>query len=577
MFLYFDQTGRLLEIVNDEALRQQNSDINTIYIYLEGADPSTDTFNVDGTNYKRHLLPTIFSTGYIRFKLPDGTVTNQGDFDITPVNSQIPYYKRRDLKYFKDFDYYQFYKIELPTGVDEDGQPTVLPNVLEQEGLVACTVSLVKTAGGLFALGLITFNVEESVVQEESPITLSQWNYLINALRLGDWDTIIPKVPYEGATRDVNIGEHTLYTIGGISHPGEQGYPYISFVNGTFTFTPNATDNTYVIANSTLNYLEIDDVRNGLEYVFPNQSGTLALKSQVDAVAEMANGKTNTFVVYYAENFATIQQTLNNDILCGAILFDGTNYTDITENIKGGTTYNVYNPQLNSQANQLTLYQSYLVVRTNYSDSKYNLSGFSQYSHTIYLFIDYNYPKAGDNVYIVETDVPDRWVSGKFAGGGLTFNKMETAKIDLSNYVDLTSNQTITGPKTFSNTVRFTGSIYGTNYNETFDDIYTTINNTIGVSLGTEIKWSKTLTFSKSADTTFTFETPKLNCLNEYKAFITNGGSSSIVLTFTGVNNILCNDDNCVVSGNTLTLPSGTTIEINCMNNNLVAINWSAQ
>lgn len=403
---------------------------------------------------------------------------------------------------------------------------------------------------------------------ELSQITLQQ---LLAAIRTQEG------VPYEGATRDVNIGEHTLYTIGGIAHPGEQGYPYISFVNGTFTFTPNATDNTYVIANSTLNYLEIDDVRNGLEYVFPNQGGTLALKSQVDAVAEMANGKTNTFVVYYYEYFNTILQTLNNDSLCGAILFDGTNYTDITENIKAGQTYSVYNPQLNSQVDQLTLYQSYLVVRTSYGDTKYNLSGFSQYSHTIYLFIDYNYPKAGDIVNIIETDVPDRWVSGKFSNGGLTFNKMETAKVDLSNYVDLTSNQTITGSKTFTNTVRFTSSIYGTNYNENFDDIYTTINNFNETDTNTEIKWSKTLTFSKSADTTFTFETPKLNCLNEYKAFITNGDSSAIVLTFTGVNNILCNDDNCIVSGNTLTLPSGTTIEINCMNNNLVAINWSAQ
>lgn len=403
---------------------------------------------------------------------------------------------------------------------------------------------------------------------ELSQITLQQ---ILAAIRTQEG------VPYEGATRDVNIGEHTLYTVGGIAHSSGAGYPYISFFNGTFTFTPNATDNTYVIANSTYNYLEIDDVRNSLEYVFPNQSGTLALESQVNAVAEMANGKTNTFVVNYYEYFATILQTLNNDSLCGAILFDGTNYTDITENIKGGTTYNVYNSQLNSQANQLMLYQSYLVVRTSYSDDKYDLTGFSQYSHTIYLFIDYNYPKVGDNLYITELDVPDRWVSYKFAGGGLAFNILETSKNILSSYVDLTSNQTITGVKTFANGIIINGSIYGATYNETFDDIYTTINNFNETDTNDEIKWSKMLTFSKSADTTFTFETAKTNCLNEYKAFITNSGSSSIVLTFTGVNNILCNDDNCVVSGNTLTLPSGTTIEINCMNNNLVAINWSAQ
>ena len=122
------------------------------------------------------------------------------------------------------------------------------------------------------------------------------------------------------------------------------------------------------------------------------------------------------------------------------------------------------------------------------------------------------------------------------------------------------------------------GNIYGATYNEAFDDIYTTINN-YNESGTTEIKWSKMLTFSISADTTFTFETAKTNCLNEYKAIITNSGASTITLTFTGVSKILCNDDNCVVTNgtnSTLTLPSGTTIECSVLNNCLVAINFSA-
>lgn len=92
----------------------------------------------------------------------------------------------------------------------------------------------------------------------------------------------------------------------------------------------------------------------------------------------------------------------------------------------------------------------------------------------------------------------------------------------------------------------------------------------------TEIKWSKMLTFNKSADTTFTFETPLTNCLNEYKAIITNSGASPIVLTFTGISHIICNDDACVVSSNTITVPSGVSLEINVVNNNLVAINFNA-
>ena len=99
-------------------------------------------------------------------------------------------------------------------------------------------------------------------------------------------------------------------------------------------------------------------------------------------------------------------------------------------------------------------------------------------------------------------------------------------------------------------------------------------------SADTEIKWYKMLTFSKTADTTFTFETAKTGCLCEYKAIITNIGASTITLTFTGITKILCNDDNCVATNgtnSTLTIPSGTTIEINAVNACLVAINFSAE
>ena len=93
---------------------------------------------------------------------------------------------------------------------------------------------------------------------------------------------------------------------------------------------------------------------------------------------------------------------------------------------------------------------------------------------------------------------------------------------------------------------------------------------------GNEIRWSRLLTFSKSADTTFTFETAKTTCLSEYKAIITNSGASAINLTFTGVNVIKTNDDTIGITNNVMSLPSGITIEINVMNNNMIAINWNA-
>ena len=121
------------------------------------------------------------------------------------------------------------------------------------------------------------------------------------------------------------------------------------------------------------------------------------------------------------------------------------------------------------------------------------------------------------------------------------------------------------------------GIIYGATYNESFDAVYTTINNLTEANANAEIKWSKMLQFSKSADTTFTFETAKTNCLNEYKAIITNSGANPIALTFTGVNHILCNDDNIAVVNNVMTIPSGVSVEINVLNNKMIAVNFSAQ
>lgn len=58
--------------------------------------------------------------------------------------------------------------------------------------------------------------------------------------------------------------------------------------------------------------------------------------------------------------------------------------------------------------------------------------------------------KKGDIVYIIQTNVPDRWV-GSIANGNITFYKMET-KAEINNVVHLDGNENITGTKTIQNT-----------------------------------------------------------------------------------------------------------------------------
>lgn len=121
--------------------------------------------------------------------------------------------------------------------------------------------------------------------------------------------------------------------------------------------------------------------------------------------------------------------------------------------------------------------------------------------------------------------------------------------------------------------------IYISNFVNSYDadTILPRFYNPSATDSGTVIKYNSMYTFSKSANTTFTLDTAPSNHTPEYKAIITNTANSSIVLTFTGVSKIITNDeDNVVVSSNTITLAAGVTIEISIMNNNMVAINFNA-
>ncbi len=66
--------------------------------------------------------------------------------------------------------------------------------------------------------------------------------------------------------------------------------------------------------------------------------------------------------------------------------------------------------------------------------------------------------KVGDVILVTEVDVPDRWVGSIVSGTSATLYKMETTKVDLTNYVTLDGTQTISGVKKFSNGIKFNGS-----------------------------------------------------------------------------------------------------------------------
>lgn len=200
MYLYFNSKGVLEEVVNDIPTRKDSSNVNHIYVYIDGVAYDNDD--------KYYPLPDSIESLSTRYQLPDGTIT-----PVALVNSKvqqsITYDKHRDMKCFKDFYNYEFFDIELPSGVNEDGSQSEMPNVLGQSGLVALTI--IEQPVGL-ALGLVVFNVEQEVgITTDTLVTEAQFNYLMGYIakydkQVSDIKTLIP----DGTTEDNKLTNTTI-------------------------------------------------------------------------------------------------------------------------------------------------------------------------------------------------------------------------------------------------------------------------------------------------------------------------------------------------------------------------------
>lgn len=354
----------------------------------------------------------------------------------------------------------------------------------------------------------------------------------------------------------------------------------------------------------------------------PQYDNDAATKKYVDdlhqAAMEVAGGKTKTYVISYQTTAPT------TDAQARLLKMpDGTHFESYQEFL--GYVYDEYEP---------ILANPYFESQDLYFDADDGWYIITE-DGTVYSWNDiYDTFNTGDNIYVSETvdsngDVlPDRW----WYRENLQFMALETQKVDLSGYVDLTTNQTIGGNKTFSNAITISGgdgfvlstsgysgilglgvvntlqfdsgalwtnvanfdlgktghywrdlylsrNITDGTYSATFANIFGALFNTV-FSLITELKFGRINVGSRNADTTFTLETPPhFNTTPEYKGEITNSAVSSITLTFTGVSKILCNDENVTITNatnSTMVLPAGTTIEFSIVNGKMVAINWSA-
>jgi hypothetical protein len=151
MYIWFDESGKIVDYVNDEALRQGADGVNTIYCYFEG-DPVINGVNF---NIKRE---------------GDSDATKYDQDDNSPVLIYFPYVKNRMLKRFKPYVQYKFYKYTL-NGTD-----------LATAGRLEVSVEAYDTDGNTIVQGAFFCLVEGSAIKKTTTITQAEYDYLLSVV-----------------------------------------------------------------------------------------------------------------------------------------------------------------------------------------------------------------------------------------------------------------------------------------------------------------------------------------------------------------------------------------------------------
>lgn len=223
MIVYFNNLGQVKEIINNESIREGNFNVNSIYFYLE----ETANLSLFEVVWKDRETTTIE-------KAPK------------KYNVEIPYNPKADYKYFKEYNTYECYKVDIPTN-----------GVLDSEGLKTASIRIkVQGSETINTLGLITFLVEQSNVLPNQNISVSQYDYLLTIIGQETKQTVI------------GVGDEELINGKDVSgrfdndnflvsrHGGILTIAYVSQLTEQILFDANLLNNVITLANSTQASLE---------------------------------------------------------------------------------------------------------------------------------------------------------------------------------------------------------------------------------------------------------------------------------------------------------------------------------
>lgn len=366
-------------------------------------------------------------------------------------------------------------------------------------------------------------------------------------------------------------------------------------------------NNSFIVYGGRV-YVKANDTESGMEFVSAYYDDTVANGYHTENKYEITVSKTTkaTNAITITNNYYDKSQT---DTLLGGkqntLTFDNTPTTNSSNPVTSGGIKDYVDTSIRESKQG-----HYVEVNTTTYPTLQDFLNSDGEEGIVYLYpLDTTDLSKGYYQYIWESN---DWLP------------LGTTQLDLSNYVTLDTAQTISGAKTFSNGIKIgnttishgsdgnlivelsgnnkslrpswnghynlglsgykwkdlylSGSLYGSTYDITIDDLLSNIKGRYETA-DSYIKLNVINNYELNADTSLGFQSVPAgsNLTPEYKANFTNTGSSPITITFTDITHILCNDDNCVINGNAITLPAGVTIETSCVNHKMVAINFDVQ
>lgn len=189
MYLYFDKTGALKEIINDEALRQGNYFINYLCVYIEGRD---------------------YESLDIAYTLPSGAFVGPMNYkkETNAQTLQIPFNPKRDLKFFKYYTDYEF--VVIPLEADLNGNAP-----LDEAGTVHTDITAMLLDDTQLVLGEVNFTVERNTtlnlkqIASQEYMSLSDYQFLRRMI--GNFVGVAPQVTY--STETLPEGQDAVVTV----------------------------------------------------------------------------------------------------------------------------------------------------------------------------------------------------------------------------------------------------------------------------------------------------------------------------------------------------------------------------